>query len=100
MKIVKSAEAAADIVEAAKFIAEDNLNAALQFAEAVDESLNVLASFPTIGAIREFGDLGEFRMWIVKGFPNYLLFYKTTATEITLVRLIHSARDFNRIFED
>ena len=100
MKIVKTAEALSDIIEAATYIAEDNLDAASRFVESIDESLNFLARFPTIGAPRGFGDMGEFHMWIVKGFPKYLLFYKISLNNIILVRLIHSARDYTQIFED
>lgn len=100
MKINKSAAALLDIIETAEYIAQDNMDAAARFVDSVDESLKLLVKSPDIGVIRKVGKAPEMRMWAVKGFPNSLLFYRTTATEINLIRVIHSARDFYRILTD
>lgn len=100
MKINRSAAAVLDIIETAEYIAQDNTDAADRFIDAVDEALEVIAKSPDIGAIRKVGMAPEMRMWIVKGFPNSLVFYRAASTEINVIRVIHSARDFYHIFKN
>ena len=38
------------------------------------------------------------RMWTVPGFPKYLVFYRASADELHILRIIHGARDIERIF--
>ena len=51
--------------------------------------------FLGIGARREFDDpkLADLRSLPVTGFTNYLIFYRTTTTEVQVLRVIHGARD-------
>ncbi|CAN5373643.1 hypothetical protein BH20ACI2_BH20ACI2_13730 [soil metagenome] len=100
MKIYRSAAAILDIIENAEYIAQDDLDAAIHFVDAVDRSISLIAESPGIGAIRKVGNAPEMRMWAVKGFPSSLLFYRATSTEIIVLRVIHSARDFNQIFDN
>ncbi len=100
MKIYRSAAAILDIIENAEYIAQDDLDAAIRFVDAVDSSIDLIAKSPGIGVSRKVGKAPEMRMWVVKEFPNSLLFYRATSTEITIIRVIHSARDFNRIFDN
>ncbi len=100
MRINRSAAAVLDIIETAEYIAQDNIEAAIRFVDAVDESLALIAKSPDIGVVRKVGKVPEMRMWVVKGFPNSLLFYRATSTEINVMRVIHSARDFYRVFDN
>ena len=100
MKVNRSAAAVLDIIETAEYIAQDNIDAAARFVDAVDESIEVLAKSPGVGVIRKVGNAPEMKMWVVKGFPNSLLFYRATPTEINVIRVVHSARDFYRIFDE
>ncbi len=100
MKINRSAAAILDIIENAEYIAQDDIDAAARFVNAVDEAINLIAKSPGIGVIRKVGKAPVMRMWVLKGFPNSLVFYRATSTEINVIRVIHSARDFNRIFNN
>ena len=100
MIINRSSAAILDIVETAEYIAQDNVEAADRFVDAVDESLKLIANESDIGVVRKVGKIPEMRMWSVKGFPNSIVFYRATSTEINVIRVIHSARDFYRIFEN
>lgn len=52
--------------------------------------------------------LGEFasshlqgiRRWKVKGFPNFLIFYRSTDEGVEIIRILHGARDLDAIFQE
>ncbi|HVC80627.1 MAG TPA: type II toxin-antitoxin system RelE/ParE family toxin [Chloroflexota bacterium] len=99
-RIIVHSAARSDVIDIAYYIAEDSLTAADRFVEAVDAAYSRLADMPEIGAAREYGDpaLKGMRMWPVPGSPKHLIFYRATATEVRIVRVLHGARDLARIF--
>ena len=55
---------------------------------------------PLMGSAREYRN-PEFtgvRMWRVKGFRRYLIFYYPIENGVEIVRLIHSSRDIAALF--
>jgi toxin ParE1/3/4 len=54
---------------------------------------------PLIGVARDFSDseLAGMRMWLVEGFENYLIFYRTTVAGIEVIRILHARRDIESI---
>lgn len=62
----------------------------------------MLLEHPAAGRRRAFRSLlaKDVRSWHVPGFPRYLIFYLGTDGGLEIVRIIHSARDFPRLFED
>jgi len=40
------------------------------------------------------------RVWPIKAFENYLIFYQPTDAGIDVVRVIHAARDIEALFSD
>jgi len=84
------------------WIGEDNLDAAKRFLQALDSDLKNLAEFPGIGAKREFDHpkLADLRSWPITGFTNYLIFYRTTESELQVLRIIHGARDIEKVLAD
>ncbi len=93
-------EARYDVIEIAYYIAEDSLEASDRFVEAVDSAYVRLAEMPGIGVIRDFGNqtLKGMRMWPVPGFPKHLIFYRTTDSELRVIRVLHGARDMESVF--
>lgn len=100
--VTKTQQAVVDIIEAAEFISEDSLDSALRFVDAVQETLGFIAKSPEIGTLCSFSarEATGMRVWQVKGFSNYLLFYRSVNNTIELVRLIHGARDIHTILSD
>jgi toxin ParE1/3/4 len=98
--VQKRPQALRDIEKCFVFIAEDDLEVGLRFLLAVEKTLNELAQLPQIGRTQEFENpsLRGIRMWFVKGFERYLIFYFVTETWIDIIRLIHSARDIENQF--
>lgn len=95
-------KAVTDIDEHVAYIAEDNIEKALEFDDAVFESFDRLRQMPLIGSERASMNekLTGLRMWFVKGFENYLIFYRPLGDRIEIVRVLHSARDRDFILSD
>lgn len=57
---------------------------------------------PLIGSERKFfnSKLWGIRLWFVKGFEKYLIFYRVFDNYIEIVRVLHSAQDVDSIMED
>ncbi|MCW5725783.1 MAG: type II toxin-antitoxin system RelE/ParE family toxin [Maricaulaceae bacterium] len=88
-RVVFSDRADADIEECGAYIAADNLEAGLAFAERIHETAARLAQFPEAG--RERPELGPG----LRSFPagNYLIFYRMQADHIIVARVLHGMRD-------
>ena len=100
-EILKSVQASRDIEEAFVYIAENDLDKAVYFLVAVEESIGLIAKNPFIGSVRQFQNakLRNLRMWRVKGFENYLIFYIVEENTIKIVRFLNAKLDFNLIFD-
>ena len=57
---------------------------------------------PQIGARRELRNprLEGLRMWPIRGFENYLVFYRPIEEGIEVTRVLHGARDIRVILAD
>lgn len=71
------------------------------FLVAVEDSLEQLSKMPLIGKVRSFKNTNglNLRIWPVNGFEAYLLFYLADEDSVELVRLLHSSRDIDGLFE-
>jgi toxin ParE1/3/4 len=91
-----------DLNEQAKFIQRDSPDAAIRFLAAAEASFRLLADMPELGERQEFGrpELAGLRAWQVRGFENYLIFYRRIDHGVEVVRVLHAARDIAAIFDD
>jgi toxin ParE1/3/4 len=101
-RVLRTETALRDLDEQATFIQKDSPNAAIRFLAAADASFQRLASMPELGERQPFGrkELADLRVWQVRGFENYLIFYRPIEGGIEVVRVLHGARDIAAIFED
>ena len=101
-QIQKTPQAAADLIDIASYIAEDNLDAAERFLDAAEEAFALLASMPSMGRAVNFQSPAAqgIRVWRVRGFERYLIFYRAVEHGIEIVRVLHAARDIERLFEE
>ena len=83
-----------DIAEVWDHIADDNLRAADRWVDHLDEQLQLLASQPRMGRVRDELSTG------LRSFPfgRYVIFYAPIPGGIDVVRLLHSARDVDAAF--
>jgi toxin ParE1/3/4 len=99
-RVVLRQDAENDIDGISDYIAHDNLDAARRFREMVRKEITLLSEWPLMGALRDFPNprLQGIRSWPVKHFMNYLIFYRPIENGIEIIRVLHGARDIERIF--
>jgi toxin ParE1/3/4 len=99
-EIRKKPQAERDIEECFVFIGEDNLDIAVHFLVAVEDSIELISKNPFVGKIREFKDfkIKNIRMMLVKDFHNYQIYYTVGDETIEIVRVLHGARYLPDIF--
>lgn len=101
--IERSVQSLRDIEEVFVYIAEGDLDRAVYFLVAVEETVEILSANPLIGSKRLFENkkLNDLRIWRVKGFENYLIVYQPLSESkvIRILRLLNAKRDFDLIFD-
>lgn len=90
-----------ELVNLSAFLAEDNEEAAQTFLNSCDHTFRFLADHPRAGSPGKFEDprLATVRMWRVKGFEAYLIFYVPAKGGIKILHILHSATDYKRAFD-
>ena len=92
-------EARQDIVSCGNYLAERDPAVAERFADAVDATIEMLLGNPNLGG-RLCADLtGEIRYRTVLEFKNYLIFYRRVDSVLEIVRVLHGARDYGKLFD-
>ena len=102
MSIIRRDEVLRDLLDLSCYIAQDSLEVAYRFLDAVEETFQDLERMPRMGTKREFQDarLSGVRMWRVKAFPKHLIFYRSIEDGVEIIRVLHSARDIESLFSD
>jgi plasmid stabilization system protein ParE len=92
--------AKSDLDEQARYIAHDNVEAALRFLEAAEAAFDRLRSLPEVGKIRKFQHpgLAGVRSWLLPGFERHSIFYRMDSAKVDILHIIHTARDLAGIF--
>ena len=89
-----------DLEELGTFIAKDNTAAASEVVRRLRLSFEQLARMPKLGRIvKKIQTTEELRMWLSPAFHNYLIFYRELPDGVDIVRMLHGARDIQRILE-
>lgn len=98
-EVIVSREARADARECFLHIGSVNPDAAERFLAAIIQAYERVASHPGIGSPCEFlvDILAGVRRWRVSGFPNYLIFYRMRAGSIEILRVLHGARNIEKV---
>lgn len=89
-----------DVDTIVEFIAQDNLEAAGRFYNAVENTAAMLVELPNMGSPRSYPEteLQNVRIFRVKDFEKYLIFYREIEETIEIVRIVHGARDLPKLF--
>jgi len=97
-----SPAAQADIDDTAEYISIDNVDAGYRFLVGVDETLDRLIDMPGLGTPREYlnNRLSGLRSVPIRGFRNWLLFYRVVQDHVEVIRVLHGARDLAALFLD
>ena len=100
-KIVLTDTAVSDILEQAAWYEEKSgLRLARRWEEAVTSVLLRIVTSPVAGAPCAFKapDLLGVRRTPVPRFPKHLVFYRFRNDELTVLRIVHGARDLESLF--
>jgi toxin ParE1/3/4 len=84
------------------YLAKQSRDVGVRFLHAAESTFEQLAAMPELGQRQEFGgeQLAGLRAWQVRGFENYLIFYRPIERGIEVLRVLHAARDTAAILED
>jgi len=97
VKVYFSALAVSDLEQIRDFLAVQDITAASRLLDEVDRTCRNLEPFPELGVNREDIEFG-LRMLLVR--KHYAIFYRVVAPSVEIVRVIHAARDFDRLFDN
>ena len=69
-----------------------------QFRSNASKTFQDLARMPKIGTPRETGreSMRDLRMWRIRDFEEYLVFYSVETGLVNIDRVIHAKRDYKR----
>jgi toxin ParE1/3/4 len=98
--IRRHAAARRDLIEHAAYLMEHAGEAtADRFLAHAQESFGLLLEQPMIGSAVPVRNptLHDLRKWAVRGFGDYLIFYRPRSQGITIVRVLHSSTDWWRL---
>ena len=96
-KVYQRAEARRDLVEHFVYLAENaDLGTAERFLANSETSFNHVADQPLIGTSLTLRppELAGLRKWRVREFDNYLIFYLLRPDGVSILRVLHAARDW------
>lgn len=87
-----------DLIRHFAYIGEkSSLVMARRFRDAARLTFSELATMPGMGAPRKLKKFPNLRMWKVRDFEKYLIFYQPAGQNIEIERVIHAAQDYNRV---
>jgi toxin ParE1/3/4 len=81
------------------YLHQFNPAVARRFVDVAEDQMRRLAEFPGAGEPRFFKHprLRGLRSARIRGFRNYLVFYREVTAGIEVVRVLHAARDLERV---
>jgi toxin ParE1/3/4 len=100
-RLVLSDAAVADILEQADwYMAQSGQALAQRWEKAVTSAVLRVVKNPAAGTPCTFraAELRKVRRTTIPGFPKHLLFYRIYGTEMLVLRVIHGARDLEKLF--
>ena len=100
-RLVFSDAAIADILEQADWYRKQSgSRLARRWEKAVTAAILLVSRRPAIGALCSFhsSELHDLRRATISGFPKHLLFYRYDDEGLLVLRVVHGARDLERLF--
>ena len=95
--LIISDDAEADLEYIGKYIAQDNLDAAISFVKQLKRRCNELVPFPGVG--RKLDEIGLGFRSVAEG--EYVIFYRVTVDDnIEILRIVHGKRDLGKALSD
>ncbi len=97
--IILQPAAQRDLDEIADYLSKRSLRAAIRFSHEVSHSFQQLAEMPELGGLYESAHpaLEGARVWRVRKFKKYLMFYRVVQQDVQMLRVLHGARDIESL---
>ena len=101
MRLILSLEADLDLEEVGAYLGRHSSRASDRFVKAVERTFNLIAVMPEIAAFfpSDVPRLKGIRKFGIMGFPDYLIFYRVETDHVSIIRVLHVARDIRAILE-
>jgi toxin ParE1/3/4 len=100
-RVLKRARAIRVLIDHFVFLGENaSVDVARRFLQSANSAFEELAQMPQIGASRTFRNprFAAVRMWPIRGFERFLVFYRPVKGGIEVLRVVHGARDIETVF--
>jgi len=94
-----SPDAQQDVNECIEYFESRDDSVADRFREAVQETVEMLRGNPELGERFRRDLTGTIRRRGILHFTNYLIFYRRENSVLQVLRIIHGARDYERLFD-
>lgn len=95
MQIHFSAQAQDDLAELLRYIAKDNPDAAYRVQDAILDTCDRMLEHPTHFPVQPSKVIG-LQKAVVRGFPNYVIFFCTVSDGVRVIRLGDGHQDWKR----
>ena len=86
-----------NVEEICAFIADNSVDAALRVHDALEQAFEHLATMPGMGHTREDLTDRPVKFW---GVYSYLIVYDPAAAPVTVIAVLHGARDVAQLLRD
>jgi len=96
-------QAERDLDDETLYLAEKSgVDVGIGFFDSAHKTFQELLAMPRMGKVREVSTprLTGLRQWHVSGYESFLIFYRTVPAGIEVVRVLHGARDIDRVLEE
>ncbi len=102
LPVIPTARAVEDLVELTAYLMERSPDAGIRFHNSVAETFRQLSESPELGAVYRFRrkSITNIRIWRVKKFTKYLIFYRVYSDRIVIVRVRHGATNYMDFFDE
>ena len=88
-----------DVNECAEYFESRDVAVADRFLESVRQTVEMLCTNPELGERFRRDLTGTIRKRGVLKFANYLIFYRREESILQVLRIIHGARDYDKLFD-
>jgi toxin ParE1/3/4 len=91
-----------ELYDQAEYISVENEDLSRRFLAAAHATFAALLATPGLGRSREFhaARLRGLRSWRIRGFENWLVFYRVADETVEVLRVLHGARDLDAAFDE
>ena len=94
-----SSDAQQDVNECIEYFESRDDSVADRFRKSVRETVEMLRGNPELGERFRRDLTGTIRRRGILHFTNYLIFYRREDSVLQILRIIHGARDYKRLFD-